>query len=74
MFFIIKSFYDDIYDILFFRVIKDYNYKESIELNAETILDLDENNIPVALEILNASEVFNNPKEWIKEEANISSI
>lgn len=52
-----KQDYDAENDSLFFYVIDDYKYRESIELD-NIIIDFDENCIPVALEILNASKLF----------------
>jgi len=43
------------------------NYKESIEITDDTILDLDVDNKVVALEILDASEVFGIDKKSIEQ-------
>ncbi len=51
--------YDTQSDILYLRVVNPYKYKESIELTDNIILDFDINNVPVALEILDASKLFN---------------
>lgn len=57
--FVMKQDYDVQNDSLFLYVADDYNYKESIEMDENTILDFDENYVPVALEILKALEFFN---------------
>lgn len=59
----IESMYDNHFDVLGIRVVDDYKYKESVELEEGIILDFDENNIPVALEILDASKVLKIPKK-----------
>jgi len=51
------EYYND-NDILDIYRVKDYKYKTSLELEEGVILDIDKNNIPVSLEILDASEVF----------------
>lgn len=50
--------YDKQSDTLYLRVVDPYQYKESIELADNIILDFDSENIPVALEILDASKYF----------------
>jgi len=50
--------YDFDGDSIFINDIKDYKYKESIEITDDIILDIDENNEVVALEILDASKIF----------------
>ncbi len=50
--------YDTQSDTLYLRVVYPYKYSESIELSDNIILDFDVNNIPVALEILDASKFF----------------
>lgn len=54
--------YDYQNDSLFMYILDDYKYKESIELEKNIILDFDENDVPVALEILNASEKLRTEK------------
>lgn len=46
-------------DILYLHKESSYHYKESVEMGAYIILDLDVNNTPVAVEILDASRFFN---------------
>lgn len=50
--------YDNENDSLFIFRNKKYNYETSLELNAEVIMDFDENGIPSAFEFLNASKLF----------------
>lgn len=54
--------YDGEVDALFIRVRKDFSYAASVELNDNVILDFDSNNVPVVLEILNASKILNTTK------------
>jgi uncharacterized protein YuzE len=55
--------YDYKVDAIDIDVIGDYNYKETVELGNGVYLDFDENNIPVALEILSASKILNIDKK-----------
>ncbi len=54
--------YDAQNDSLFLYIIDDYVYKRSLRLDKDLILDFDENNVPVALEILHASKRLNTSK------------
>ena len=47
------------------------DYEESIELNADIILDFDKEGFPIVLEVLNASNVFKLPKSSIGNIDNI---
>ncbi|MCL2115917.1 MAG: DUF2283 domain-containing protein [Methanobrevibacter sp.] len=58
----VESRYEHHFDTLAIRVTHPYKYKESVELEEGIILDFDEENIPVALEILNASKILRVPK------------
>ncbi|MGP8189115.1 MAG: DUF2283 domain-containing protein [Methanobacterium sp.] len=58
--------YDFDGDSMFINDIKDYKYKESIEITDDIILDIDENNEVVALEILDASKIFGIEKKFIR--------
>ena len=51
------KYYND-HDILDIYRVKNYKYKTSLELEEGIILDIDKNDIPVSLEILDASEIF----------------
>ncbi len=52
---------------MYLRNINEYKYKESIEIKGNIILDFDENNIPVALEILDAHKFFGVEKYSLKQ-------
>ena len=51
--------YDVVKDVLYLYIMDEYNYKESVEISDNIILDFDENNIVVALKILDATETLN---------------
>lgn len=51
--------YDFQNDSLFMYITDEYEYKESIELGNNIILDFDKNDVPVAIEILDAAKVLN---------------
>lgn len=51
--------YDFQNDSLFMYITDEYEYKESIELGNNIILDFDKNDAPVAIEILDAAKVLN---------------
>jgi len=51
--------YDVQNDSLFMYITDDYIYDKSLRLDKDVILDFDENKVPVALEILHASKLFN---------------
>ena len=59
--------YDINGDSMFINEMEPYEYKESIEITDDTILDLDVDNKVVALEILDASEVFGIDKKSIEQ-------
>jgi uncharacterized protein YuzE len=52
---------------MFINEMEPYEYKESIEITDDIILDLDVNNKVVALEILDVSEVFGIEKKYIEQ-------
>ena len=68
----IESIYDHHFDVLGIRVVDDYTYNRSIELQEGIILDFDENNVPVALEILDASKLLKLPKKHYLTDRSIS--
>jgi uncharacterized protein YuzE len=58
--------YDYEHDIFSIKTKEDYNYETALDLGKGLILDFNNNNISVALEILNASKLFNIKKSEIK--------
>ncbi|MGL4670568.1 MAG: DUF2283 domain-containing protein [Methanobacteriaceae archaeon] len=56
---LIEHSYDPDADALFISKVDNYEYDESVELTNDVILDFDMNGEASALEILNASKVFN---------------
>ena len=57
--------YDETSDILGVKVTREFKYNETIELDEGLLLDFDENNIPTALEIHDASEKLSVPKQCL---------
>lgn len=55
--------YDSSSDILGIKVNRDFKYDETVEMDDGLLLDFDVDNVPVSLEILDASKRFNIPKE-----------
>jgi len=51
--------YDFQNDSLFMYITDGYEYKESVELGDNIILDFDDDDVPVAVEILDAAKVLN---------------
>jgi uncharacterized protein YuzE len=64
----LKKDYDFQSDVLYLRIVDDYQYRESIEIGNSLILDFDENYVPVAVEILDASRVLNVSKYSLRED------
>lgn len=58
--------YDSLADALFIYVVDSSDYEEAIEIASNTYLSLDEDNYPVALEILDASKVLDVQKFNLK--------
>lgn len=58
--------YDYQNDSLFLYVNEDYEYKKSLRLDEDLILDFDKDNVPVALEILHASKRFRTDRSKLK--------
>ncbi len=56
---LVEHSYDPDADALFINKVKDYDYDESVELTNDVILDFDVEGEASAVEILNASKVFN---------------
>lgn len=69
--FIMERDYDAQNDSLFLHVTDKYSYRRSLRLEGDIILDFDENNVPVALEILHASKRFNVDKFDLKQPLDI---
>ncbi len=57
--FTMEQDYDFVGDSLFFNINQDYEFKRSIRLTDDIILDFNDEDVPVALELLNASKIFN---------------
>lgn len=54
--------YDSSADVLAVKVKRDFSYHETIEMDEGILLDFDVDNVPISLEILDASKRFNVPK------------
>ena len=65
--FTMEQDYDYVGDSLFLYVGDDYQYKRSIRLTDDVILDFDDKDVPVALELLNASKLLHVKKSSLKE-------
>ncbi|GAB6056360.1 DUF2283 domain-containing protein [Methanobacterium alkalithermotolerans] len=50
--------YDYAADSLLLYITEDYEYQKSLRLDDDIILDFDKNDVPVALELLNASKTL----------------
>ena len=59
--------YDETADILGIKVIRDFKYHETIELDEGLLLDFDENNLPTALEMLDASKRLDVPPKSLND-------
>ena len=59
----LKYLYDIEVDCIHIKITDDYRYRESLELEEGIILDFSQEGIPVALEILDISELFSVKKE-----------
>ena len=58
----IEHKYDFKHDVLAIKVKRDYVYGRTIEMEEGVLLDLDDDNVPVAFEMLDVSKRFNLPK------------
>lgn len=56
--------YDRQGDSLFIYCVEEYEYEVSLELDNDTILDIDKKGNPVAFEFLNASKLFHLDKSY----------
>ena len=54
--------YDASFDILGVKVKRDFTYAKTVEMDVGVLLDFDINNLPIFLEILDASKIFKVPK------------
>ena len=54
--------YDSSVDVLAVKVKRDFTYNETIEMDGGVLLDFDVDNVPISLEILDASKRFHVPK------------
>jgi uncharacterized protein YuzE len=58
--------YDSSSDNLGIKVTRDFRYDETVEMDDGILLDFDVDNVPVSLEILDASKRFGLDKESLK--------
>ena len=63
----VEYMYDESADILGIKATRDFTYHETIELDEGLLLDFDEDNVPTALEIHDASKRLNVPKNNLNE-------
>ena len=54
--------YDSSFDVLVVKVKRDFTYAKTVEMDLGVLLDFDINNLPISLEILDASKIFKVPK------------
>ena len=54
--------YDSSCDVLVLKVKRDFTYAKTVEMDVGVLLDFDINNLPISLEILDASKIFKVPK------------
>lgn len=54
--------YDSSFDVLVVKVKRDFTYAKTVEMDVGVLLDFDINNLPISLEILDASKIFKVPK------------
>lgn len=59
--------YDYSSDVFGVKVKNDFIYHETVELEDGVLLDFDKNNVPVSLEIMDASKRFNIPKSSLND-------
>lgn len=68
----LKYSYDIEVDSIHIKITDDYRYQESLELENGIILDFSDEGIPVALEILDISDLFSIDKECFENIENIN--
>ena len=59
--------YDYEYDVLAITVSRSFKYNKTVEMDGGVLLDFDDDNVPVSLEILDASKRLNVPKYSLKK-------
>ena len=64
---VLKYMYDYSLDVFGVKVKNDFIYHETVELEDGVLLDFDKNNVPVSLEIMDASKRFNIPKSSLND-------
>ena len=64
---VLKYKYDYSSDVLGVKVKNDFIYHETVELEDGVLLDFDKNDVPVSLEIMDASKRFNIPKSSLND-------
>ena len=64
---VLKYMYDYSSDVLGVKVENDFIYHETVELEDGVLLDFDKNDVPVSLEIMDASKRFNIPKSSLND-------
>lgn len=64
---VLKYMYDYYSDVLGVKVKNDFIYHETVELEDDVLLDFDKNDVPVSLEIMDASKRFNIPKSSLND-------
>lgn len=62
-----ECMYDESADILGIKVTRDFTYNETVELDEGLLLDFDEDNVPTALEIHDASKILNVPPNSLND-------
>lgn len=68
----LKYSYDVEVDSIFIKITENYKYQESLELEDGIILDFSDEGIPVALEILDISDLFSVKKDCFNNIENIN--
>lgn len=64
---VLKYMYDYSSDVFGVKVKNDFIYHETVELEDGVLLDFDKNDVPVSLEIMDASKRFNIPKSSLND-------
>lgn len=64
---VLKYMYDYSSDVFGVKVKNNFIYHETVELEDGVLLDFDKNDVPVSLEIMDASKRFNIPKSSLND-------